>query len=67
MNSDQREVVDRLARIETKLDSLIDVKKDHEDRLRKVESKTGKWAGSAFVLWPVVVAILQTVVKDHLK
>ncbi len=36
------EILDRLARIETKLDDMREDKKDHEERLRKLETR-GSW------------------------
>lgn len=39
------EVVDRLARIETKLDAALKTKDDHETRLRSVERKQWLYAG----------------------
>lgn len=46
-----------LVRIDTKLDGVIEAKKDHEERLRTIEDKIGHfvsgkqlWAGFAAVL-----------------
>lgn len=40
----------RLARIEEKLDALLEQRTDHESRLRKVEARQHWWAGAAAII-----------------
>lgn len=48
------DVIDRLARIETKLDTLIIGETDHETRLRSVERGQWKHSGSMLILAPLM-------------
>jgi hypothetical protein len=41
------EVLERLARIETKLDDMIGARTDHETRIRKLEFKSNWLSGAA--------------------
>ena len=45
MNGDQAEIRERLARIETKVDSTLDLLTGHDGRLHKVESHINKGYG----------------------
>jgi hypothetical protein len=54
-----------LERIETKLDALIDVKKDHETRIRSVERKQWTFAGVASVVGVIGGALLKTFGIGH--
>ncbi|MFT2016280.1 hypothetical protein ACMA1D_10620 [Streptomyces sp. 796.1] len=59
MQDESREVIDRLARIETKLDAAIFRSDDHEARIRRVErwfyalpvSAVASVAAAATALW----------------
>ena len=51
MNPFEREVIDRLARIETRLDGLVDTSKDHSDRLETLEALRVR-----LLSWSTVVA-----------
>jgi hypothetical protein len=44
------EVIERLARIETKLDEMIGARSDHETRIRKLEFKSHWLSGAAAVV-----------------
>ena len=44
------DVVDRLARIETKLDRVLVDIPDHEKRLRRIETRVAVWSGSGSML-----------------
>ena len=45
-----QEIVERLARIETKLDNALDKDKDHESRLRATERNQWFFSGIAAVI-----------------
>ncbi len=55
-DNERREISEQLAKIETKLDYILEQHKDHEERLRKIEAKPANtwekvvgWAGSAII------------------
>ena len=50
MTDPHPEVIERLSRIETKLDSALDVDKDHETRIRGVERNQWFFSGIAAVI-----------------
>ena len=58
MDAFQKDLIDRLARIESKLETGKEFRKDHEDRIRALEAKTGKAVGVTMVVWPIFVAVL---------
>jgi hypothetical protein len=51
------DIVDRLARIETKIDTLIIGESDHETRIRAVERGQWKHTGSMLVLSPLLLYV----------
>lgn len=60
----EREVIDRLARIEEGVAGLYDTKKDHEERLRAVE-KENRLQRGAFVILTAVLGWLGVHVPLH--
>ncbi|MEU9888678.1 hypothetical protein [Sphaerisporangium sp. NPDC051011] len=60
--TEDREVLDRLVRIETKLDMAINRGDDHETRLRKLERLVWIAAGAAATGGGVVGAIVRQAV-----
>ena len=66
MNQFEKEVVQRLATIEALLIQNKESATDHEGRLRAVEKKTGTITTSAMVVWPIVVAFLNTYIKNKI-
>lgn len=57
MNADEREVLDRLVRIETKLDAQLTRSDDHETRLRRLERALWLATGAAAAAGGVVGSI----------
>jgi hypothetical protein len=53
-NDDLREVIERLARIETSLENYLEHNKDHEDRLRSVETRQRFLQGASGVFAAVL-------------
>ena len=60
MAADQvQEILVALGRLETKVDTVLAVQADHEERLRVVEGKSGKrWEGLVTQVISVVVAAI---------
>jgi hypothetical protein len=54
MTEFQSDVIERLARIETHLESSVEHRKDHEDRLRSVETRQRYLNGATAVLTAVL-------------
>lgn len=52
------EVIDRLARIEEKLDTALGVSKDHESRIRGTEQKIWGGAGAFSIMTALLGSIL---------
>lgn len=59
--TDGREVLDRLVRIETKLDSQLTRSEDHEGRIRRLERAVWVASGAAATAGGVVGSIAQQV------
>ena len=57
---DVTEILKQLTRINTKLDSIVETNKDHEERLRSLESQNGKkWESlSTTILTGLAAAVL---------
>ncbi|APT58550.1 hypothetical protein RQ831_16170 [Roseomonas gilardii] len=50
MDQFQSNVIDRLARIETKQDAILPVQIDHEKRIAALETLKNKYLGAVFVV-----------------
>ena len=57
------DALERLVRIETKLDSVVDGRADHESRLRHLEQWMWRAAGAAAVVGGLVGAAAGAVVR----
>lgn len=55
----QKDVIERLARMETKLNNVINSSKDQEKRLRSTEKKLYWFSGA----WAVVVIVMSWAVR----
>jgi hypothetical protein len=53
---------DRLIRVETLLAGEVDIRKDHEKRLRKVEGRLATWSGAG----SAIGLIIGWIAKGHL-
>ena len=58
----QKEVIDTLARLETKMNAVCSKQKDHENRLRSLEKMKYKFMG-AFAIIAVIGNVIIWVVK----
>ena len=58
-------IVDRLIRMETKLDALVDHRKDQEQRIRKLEGLAGKILGIALLVPVAIEATMSWLRKAH--
>lgn len=53
----ERDVVERLARIETKSDAAVEAHRDHEDRIRGLERRMWTVGGAAAVVGAVLTKL----------
>lgn len=57
MPQDIHDLMERLVRIETKIDAMLDKNEDHEDRIRTLEASRWKIAGGLLVAAPIITAL----------
>jgi hypothetical protein len=65
MDPFQREVLDRLTRIESHLSEVREDKKDHETRLRTLEFRSWSFAGFAGLLGSALTALVNHTLGRH--